>query len=142
MNTRFRATQVVCIVVSLITVIGLVPTRANDSYLSLVYSQFKFLEEDEIGCSFCHSDPDGGEGWNSFGQLTKRTLEKTNGNMEQALYLSLKANRDSDNDGYKDALEIVARSLPGDVKSRPTQSIAQLERELLTLGGVEAFKPQ
>jgi hypothetical protein len=142
MKMTWRATHVLLGIAVTVFAVGFTPTRASDSYLSLIYEQFGFVEDDEIGCSYCHTDPDGGEGWNAFGQLAKRTLEKTDGNMSQSLYLALKANLDSDKDGYVDVLEVIAKSLPGDLKSRPEQSVKQLEQELAKLGGIDAFKPQ
>jgi hypothetical protein len=142
MKITWRATHVLFAVAATVVAIGLTPTRASDSYLSLIYEQFGFVEDDEIGCSYCHTDPDGGEGWNGFGELAKQNLEETDGNMSQSLYLTLKANHDSDHDGYADVLEVVAKTLPGDPKSRPKLSIGQLEQTLIERGGIEAFKPQ
>ena len=61
-------------------------------------------------------------------------------NISDALYLVLKANKDSDADGYSDTLEIVANTLPGDKASKPTKTVKVLEAELKALGGVDKFK--
>ena len=118
---------------------------ARSSYGSLLISQYKLEKEPTItkaGCQFCHSSAFGGRGWNKFGDAIKTQWDGTaNKKIQDALYLVLKENKDSDNDGYSDALEVVAKTLPGEAKSKPSATIADLEAQLKKLGGVEAFKP-
>jgi hypothetical protein len=94
-----------------------------------------------IGCTYCHTSPSGGGSWNKFGQAMRDLYfgdaKRNVGNM---LYLTLKANKDSDGDKYTDVLEIVAKTLPGDASSKPSKTVAALEAELKALGGVDAFK--
>ena len=52
-----------------------------------------------------------------------------------------KPDKDSDKDGYKDVLEVYAKTLPGDPESKPTTPVAELEAQLEAEGGVDLFKP-
>jgi hypothetical protein len=118
---------------------------ARSSYSNLMFGQYQ-LEKDatitKSGCKFCHSTAFGGESWNKFGSALKIQWEgAANRKIQDALYLVLKENKDSDGDGYSDALEIVAKTLPGDAKSKPSASVSDLEAQLKKLGGIEAFKP-
>ena len=118
---------------------------ARSSYSTLAFSQYQ-LEKDatvtKAGCKFCHSTAFGGESWNKFGTALKTQWEgAANRKIQDALYLVLKENKDSDGDGYSDALEIVAKTLPGDAKSKPSATVTDLEVQLKKLGGIEAFKP-
>jgi hypothetical protein len=118
---------------------------ARSSYGNLTLNQYK-LEKDpamtKAGCKFCHSTAFGGGTWNKFGIALKTQWEgAANKKIQDALYLVLKENQDSDSDGYSDALEVVAKTLPGDAKSKPSATVTDLEAQLKKLGGVEAFKP-
>ncbi len=118
---------------------------ARSSYGSLAFSQYQFEKDATVtksGCKFCHSTAFGGESWNKFGTALKIQWEgAANRKIQDALYLVLKENKDSDSDGYSDALEIVAKTLPGDAKSKPSAAVVDLEAQLKKLGGVEVFKP-
>jgi hypothetical protein len=118
---------------------------ARSSYGTLAFSQYQ-LEKDasitKAGCKFCHASAFGGGAWNKFGDALKTQWQgAANRKIQDALFLVLKENKDSDGDGYSDALEIVAKTLPGDAKSKPSTSVPDLEAQLKKLGGVEAFKP-
>ncbi len=118
---------------------------ARSSYSSQVFSQYKLEKDPTItksGCKFCHTTAFGGQGWNKFGSALKTQWEgAADKKIQEALYLVLKENKDSDADGFSDALEIVAKTLPGDAKSKPSTTAAELETQLKKLGGIEAFKP-
>lgn len=118
---------------------------ARSTYGSLLSSQYK-LEKDPVikkaGCQFCHSTAFGGRSWNKFGDSIRTQFDgAANRKIQDALYLVLKENQDSDSDGYSDALEVVAKTLPGDAKSKPSARIGDLEEQLKKLGGIDAFKP-
>jgi hypothetical protein len=118
---------------------------ARSSYGNLMFSQYK-LEKDaaitKTGCKFCHNTAFGGGNWNKFGDALKTQWQgAAEKKIQNALYLVLKENQDSDSDGYSDVLEVLAKTLPGDAKSKPNASISDLEAQLKKLGGVEIFKP-
>ncbi len=120
--------------------------NAKNGYRLAAQEQYKLLDKDgkgEVGCIYCHAGPNGGSSWNKFGQqLRDLYFGDAKRNVGDMLYLGLKANKDSDGDGYADVLEIVAKTLPGDDKSKPTKSVKDLEADLKKLGGVEIFKPK
>jgi hypothetical protein len=119
---------------------------ARSTYLADAKVLLK-LDKDPVitatGCKYCHIQAFGGAGWNAFGTAMRdQYLGAAKSNSKQALYLRLKANKDSDGDGYSDVLEVVAKTLPGDIKSKPSKKVVDLQKELTKLGGVDAFKPK
>ncbi len=130
---------------SILTTLAYSLAGARSSYSTLAFSQY-LLEKDvsitKSSCKFCHSNAFGGGTWNKFGAALKTQWDgAANRKIQDALYLVLKENKDSDADGYSDALEVVAKTLPGDAKSKPSATVVELEVQLKKLGGVEAFKP-
>jgi hypothetical protein len=139
-----KTTQLIALV-SIAATLACSVAGARSSYGNLTLSQYK-LEKDptisKAGCKFCHTTAFGGGAWNKFGAALKTQWDgAANKKIQDALYLVLKENLDSDGDGYSDALEVVAKTLPGDAKSKPSASVTDLEAQLKKLGGVEAFKP-
>ncbi len=120
-----------------------VPTLAFDSYRLQAIKQLK-LEPDKadgtrvVGCVLCHVNAEGGDPWNTFGQ---RVQAKLDGDFAKTLLTVLSELRDSDGDGYNDALEIFAKTYPGDAKSVPSQKLEELQKEFEKGGGLEQFKP-
>ena len=124
-------------------VIGTQISSARSTYRPIALKQFK-LEKNaaaqKVGCQFCHVNAFGGAGWNGFGTALKTQLSSSSG-VPQALFDLLKQNKDSDSDKVSDVLEVVAGTLPGDAKSKPTAKVADLQAKLKKMGGVNAFKP-
>jgi hypothetical protein len=120
---------------------------AKNAYRLQAQEQYKWVDKDgkaapAITCTMCHIAPNGGRSWNKFGSaMSAIYFGEAKRNVGDMLYLTLKAGKDADADGYTDVLEIVAKTLPGDAKSKPTASVKDLEAELVKLGGVDAFKP-
>jgi hypothetical protein len=116
---------------------------AFPSYRLQAIKQLK-LEPDKadgtmvVGCVLCHVNPEGGDPWNAFGQ---RVQAKLDGDFVKTLFLVLSELRDSDGDGYNDALEIFAKTFPGDAKSKPSIKLEDLQKEFEKGGGLEQFKP-
>jgi hypothetical protein len=137
MNPRFF-----CMAACLL-LLGGAPTLAFPSYRMQAIKQLK-LEPDKadgtpvVGCVLCHVNPEGGDPWNAFGQ---RVQAKLDGDFAKTLLAVLSELRDSDGDGYNDALEIFAKTYPGDAKSVPTQKPEELQKEFEKGGGLEQFKP-
>jgi hypothetical protein len=107
--------------------------------------QYDLREDKELRstCLYCHTEIDGGDLWNPFGTLMKDVFRKEGERkVPETLYETLKRDQDSDKDGYKDVLEVIGKSFPGNPKSKPKQTVAELEAILKQRGGIESFKPQ
>ncbi|NJK43756.1 MAG: hypothetical protein HC933_05260 [Pleurocapsa sp. SU_196_0] len=118
---------------------------ARPGYVAAVTELFKLADKDgksTVTCQYCHQNARGGPPWNAFGDAVRAQFAgEAKRNINDALYLTLKADKDSDEDGYKDVLEVVAKTTPGDAASKPEKKVEELEAELKALGGVDAFKP-
>ncbi|GGL01935.1 hypothetical protein GCM10010844_20540 [Deinococcus radiotolerans] len=104
------------------------------------------LDRRVMPCTYCHVNVDGGAPWNPFGQAIQATFasEAKAGRhltFPQALYTLLQADSDADGDGYPDALEVYAKTLPGDPVSRPEQPLDELRAAFAAAGGAEQFAP-
>ncbi|WP_229781245.1 MULTISPECIES: hypothetical protein [Deinococcus] len=104
------------------------------------------LDRRVMPCTYCHVNADGGAPWNPFGQAIQATFasEARAGRhltFPQALYTLLQADTDADGDGYPDALEVHAKTLPGDPASRPEQPLDELRAAFEQAGGVAQFAP-
>lgn len=123
--------------------IALPGASARPAYRQVVIDQFKLPAGTQVGCQYCHAAAFGGEGWNAFGTAVQTAFTgAAQRNINQALYLTLKANKDSDGDGYSDALEVYAKTLPGDPKSKPSKTVAVMQKAFKTAGGVDQYKPK
>lgn len=91
-----------------------------------------------VGCQYCHVSPQGGAPWNPFGQLVQ---DKLGADFAATLYAALEANKDSDGDGYEDALEVFAGTRPGDKASRPLVDPAFLRKNFEAAGGLKLYRP-
>lgn len=120
---------------------------AKPAYRTVAITQLK-LEPDKDGkqsvtCQYCHVAAFGGSQWNSFGTAIRAEYRgAADQKIGQALYLTLKENKDHDGDGYADVLEVFAKTLPGDSKSKPSKSVADLQKELTAAGGVDQYQPK
>lgn len=99
-----------------------------------------------MACTYCHVNTSGGAPWNPFGQalqaqfVTDAAAGQKN-TFPQVLYDLLKAEKDSDGEGYPDALEVFAHTLPGDATSKPKTPLIELQKEFDKAGGVEQYAP-
>ncbi|WP_052016721.1 hypothetical protein [Deinococcus sp. RL] len=88
-------------------------------------------------CVTCHTQPQGGEGWNAFGQsLQAEFRAQPTASFRTVLRSVLAREADADADGYPDALELFARTLPGDPTSKPAKSLGDLRAEFERAGGL------
>jgi hypothetical protein len=117
---------------------------ARPVYNAIMTYQYNLREDKDLRgtCLYCHTEVDGGDLWNPFGTLMRDVFfNEGNHLVPETLYLTLKRDADSDKDGYKDVLEVIGKTFPGNPKSKPTESVAELEQVLADMGGVDAFKP-
>ena len=95
-----------------------------------------------MSCTFCHVNKSGGAPWNVFGQALKAGFAANpRSNFGTVLYTVLQANGDSDGDGYPDATEVYANTLPGDPQSHPDKPLAELEQQFTAAGGTAMYAP-
>ncbi len=117
---------------------------ARPIYNAIMEHQYGIREDKNARastCLYCHTDLEGSD-WNPFGLQLRNTFKNEGEKrLPESLYLVLKRGKDSDQDGYKDVLEVFARTLPGDPESKPTVPAAELEAQLEAEGGVDLFKP-
>lgn len=138
-----RATRLLVLAVPLVVVAGSV-AGARREFFNQLLTQFHLEEHQatkDTGCQYCHVNKFGSAPWNKFGDAVRAHYQgDAKNDISQALYLRLKDNKDADGDGYADVLEVVAKTFPGDAKSKPTKTAAQLRADLTKLGGVDYFK--
>ncbi|MBB6097096.1 hypothetical protein HNR42_000510 [Deinobacterium chartae] len=119
---------------------------ARPPYRTQAIAQFHLegspLKKSTMSCAYCHTSDTGGPGWNPFGlEVRAGFAAEPKRRIADVLYRVLQANRDADGDGYPDALEVFARTLPGDPASAPTETLADLEARFQAAGGVEQYAP-
>ncbi|SMB96247.1 hypothetical protein [Deinococcus hopiensis] len=94
-------------------------------------------------CTTCHTRPQGGQGWNPFGESLRAGFrEQPGAKFGAVLYSVLQKKADADGDGYPDALEFYAHTLPGDPKSLPARPLAGLQAEFEQAGGLKQYTPK
>jgi hypothetical protein len=117
---------------------------ARPAYNAIMTYQYDLRDDKDLRatCLYCHTEVDGGDLWNPFGEVMREVFfEEGNRRVPETLFETLKRDLDSDKDGYRDILEVIGKSFPGNAKSTPKQSIEALEQKLKDMGGLEAFKP-
>lgn len=117
---------------------------ARPIYNAIMEHQYGIREDKNArasSCLYCHTDLEGSD-WNAFGLELRNTFRNEGAKrVPESLYLVLKRDKDSDEDGYKDVLEVFSKTLPGDPESKPEQPAAELEAQLEAKGGVDLYKP-
>ncbi|MVN87718.1 hypothetical protein GO986_13210 [Deinococcus sp. HMF7620] len=104
------------------------------------------LDRRVMPCTYCHVKDTGGAPWNPFGQAVQRTFaqEAEAGRhltFPQALHTLLTAGTDADGDGYPDALEVFAKTLPGDPENKPDTPLEDLTAAFEKAGGAAQYAP-
>lgn len=104
------------------------------------------LDRRVMACTFCHVKDSGGAPWNPFGQALQTAFQadaKAGGRAKfpEVLYAALKVGGDADKDGYPDALEVYARTLPGDPQSVPERAVKELQAAFEAAGGTAQYAP-
>jgi hypothetical protein len=148
MKLALRVKPVTVVVATALVVVAmplLSSVTARPVYNAIMTYQYNLRDDKDLRgtCLYCHTDPEGGDSWNSFGtQVRDVFFDEGNKRVPETLYLTLKRNLDSDKDGYRDILEVIGKSFPGDARSKPEKSVEELEADLKTMGGLESFKPK
>ncbi len=104
------------------------------------------LDRRVMACTFCHVKDSGGAPWNPFGESIRAAFNADaqaggKGTFPDMLYSVLKADHDADADGYQDALEVYAHTLPGDPHSVPATPPAELRAAFEKAGGIPQYAP-
>ena len=138
-----RVLIVFIVISSMIFGINLVSARS--SFDPVMYKQLKL--EDRVGtvlekssCQLCHMNARGGAPWNPFGLAIGKFRAKRLP-IDKAVFEALKLEVDVDKDGFTDALEVFAGTMPGDVNSKPVESLEVLKSKFDTAGGVTLYAP-
>jgi hypothetical protein len=131
-----------------LTVGALVPhAQARPTHLALMQFQYR-LRDDKVlrtaSCLVCHTERNGGDGWNAFGQRLRDVyFKEAEKKFPVALYYVLTEDQDSDKDGYTNLVEVYAKTLPGDPKSFPSAKPEEYQAQIDELGGVDVlFSPR
>ena len=133
-----RVVLVVGVVVAYASLQNSSVSNAFPAYRAMAVKQLHLVDK-RVMCTYCHVNATGGDPWNPFGQEVQDALTE---NFPQTLYEVLKAKNDADQDGYFDALEVFAGSLPGDKKTMPLVDAQTLETYFEKAGGFDLYKPQ
>ena len=99
-----------------------------------------------MACTFCHVKASGGAPWNLFGEEIRaafRADAQAGGRAKFPAVLGavLASGQDADGDGYSDALEVWARTLPGDPQSHPDRPVAEMQAAFGAAGGAALYAP-
>ncbi len=125
--------------IALVLLIGfIIPTvMARPPYKAASIASFGLVSD--TTCQLCHVNPGGGSPWNSFGNALKATQ---GANITARLDALVAEMKDSDEDGYSDALEFFAGTLPGDAKSKPGVTVEALTQRFEDAGGLKSLHPK
>ncbi|GHF59337.1 hypothetical protein HNQ07_003885 [Deinococcus metalli] len=104
------------------------------------------LDRRVMACTFCHVNDSGGAPWNPFGQALQAAFRQDaaaggKARFPDVLYAVLRSGDDADGDGYPDALEVYARTLPGDPHSVPDRPLPELRAAFDAAGGAAQYAP-
>jgi hypothetical protein len=139
-----RILVVFLVISSLIFGANLVSARSG--FDPVMYKQLKL--EDRVGtvlekssCQLCHMNARGGAPWNPFGLAIGKFRAKRLP-IDKAVFEALKLEADVDKDGFTDALEVFAGTMPGDANSKPVETFEVLKTKFDAAGGVMQFAPR
>jgi hypothetical protein len=105
------------------------------------------LDRRVMACSYCHVKETGGAPWNPFGEAIRATFKANaeaggKAKFPEVLYILLESGADADGDSYPDALEVWAKTLPGNAASKPSEALEVVQARFEAAGGVRQFEPQ
>jgi hypothetical protein len=142
-----RALVLLIVISSLISGLGVsTNVSARSSFDPVMYKQLKL--EDRVGtalekssCQLCHMNARGGAPWNPFGLAIGKFRAKRLP-VDKAVFEALKFEVDVDKDGFTDALEVFAGTMPGDANSKPLEALEVLKSKFDAAGGVTQYAPK
>ncbi len=149
---KVSVTRVLWMVALTLTGLVLSVGQAKNTYRLAAIGQYKLSADTADGnklvqCTYCHVNTTGNKPWNSFGtNLQSAFRNETDSNLsntlriKDALFKVLIKKLDSDNDGYYDALEVFAKTLPGNDASTPDLEASKLEAQFKDAGGFAQYK--
>jgi hypothetical protein len=137
-----------------LTITGLIFSAgfAKNTYRLAAIAQLKLSPDTAEGtrlvqCTYCHVNNSGNKPWNPFGINLQSTFRNETDSslsntvrIKDAMFKVLAKKLDSDNDGYFDALEVFAKTLPGNEASKPDLEPAKLEVQFKDSGGFAQYK--
>jgi hypothetical protein len=141
-----RVLVVFIVISSLIAGLGIsASVSARSGFDPVMYKQLKL--EDRVGtalekssCQLCHMNARGGAPWNPFGLAIGKFRAKRLP-IDKAVFEALKLEVDVDTDGFGDALEVFAGTMPGDANSKPLETLEVLQSKFDAAGGVTQYAP-
>lgn len=131
-----------------LVLLALSPAASMPAYRLQAIPQLHYDKDDPLwqysgkvmACTFCHVNKNGGAPWNPFGQALQKGFQADpKARFGDVLYNVLAANGDADGDGYPDASEVFAHTLPGDASSKPDKPLAEVEAEFAAAGGAAQY---
>ena len=112
-------TLILCL---LLTTFFLTGAMALPEFLGVAKASYEFKSKgklDSAGCNLCHSGVPNGKNLNLYGKDVKPLIETVTGGKLTSAALHTLDSKDSDGDGFSNADEFKADTLPGDAASKP-----------------------
>ena len=135
------------VLVLLLVISGLISiVSARSGFDPVMYKQLKLEDRpgtalEKSSCQLCHMNARGGAPWNPFGLAIGKFRAKRLP-IDKAVFEALKLEADVDQDGFTDALEVFAGTMPGDANSKPTETLEVLQSKFDAAGGVMLYAPR
>jgi hypothetical protein len=142
-----RTLVVLIVISSLISGLGIsANVSARSSFDPVMYKQLKLSDRvgtalEKSSCQLCHVNARGGAPWNPFGLAIGKFRAKRFP-IDKAVFEALKLEADVDKDGFTDALEVFAGTMPGDANSKPLDTLEALKSKFDAAGGVNQYAPK
>lgn len=123
--------------------LGTVPGTAHafPNFLDTVKATYPMKKGGAIDakrCALCHVDPAGGGPLNPYGKDIKSFLKTAGNKLTPELLHSLDS-QDSDGDGFTNAAEFLADTLPGDATSHPAGKPTGAIKQVASEGEISPF---
>ncbi|GGK31629.1 hypothetical protein GCM10008955_26820 [Deinococcus malanensis] len=137
-----------------LTLLSVPAALALPTYRKQAAQQFRYdrdnplwdLDRRVVPCTYCHIRVTGGAPWNPFGEAIRAAFRADaqagkHSKFPVILHGLLASEGDADKDGYSDALEVYARTLPGDDTSYPRTAEKEVRAAYENAGGAQQYLP-